>query len=139
MNHPYFAGQVVEDHRADLIEQARRHRLLRDTGAHDDVVTAARAPRPRAAGLRPRRSPLALLNLLIAAIALAVGIVAIATDGDASRPAPTVVTRVDDNAPVDARPVNDDVTGADEPRQAGAPATGIPAGDCTLRRVIVRC
>jgi hypothetical protein len=156
MNHPYFAGQVVADHQADLIEQARRHRLLRGTAEHGDRASAAGEPRhPPAARLRPwtrtephlstrnARSPLPLLNLLLAATALTVAAVALATDEAASRPVTTVVTPVDGNHSA-ARPVDEDITEADRPRQYNpyqprVPLTGIPAGDCALRRLVVRC
>ena len=161
MSHPYFTGQVVADHEADLIEQARRHRLIRHAAAHGDRASeAGEIPRPRTARLRPwtrmephvstpkQRSPLPLFNMLLAASALTVAVVAIATDQAASRPTLTVVTARDENhpavAPDDALPVDEDITVADQPRQYNPYQTqtnraGTPADNCRIRHLVVRC
>ncbi len=155
MNHPYFTGQAVADRQADLIEQAHRDRLFRRAGdaqvTGDGGASRHRASWPRrqpGVGVQVKRSPLALVNLLLATAALTVAVVAIVTDEASSGLAPPVVTPREVTNPVvapdDPRPPAEEVSGADQPQrdsldQPRLPQADAPAGDCLVRRVVVRC
>jgi hypothetical protein len=158
MNHPYFTEQVVADHQNDLLDRARHYRLLHKTSRHDGGTAAAMKTQRRRSIRRNHRtrtehhkttptrtSPLPLFNLLLAAAALVVAVAAVATDNGSTRPSQTVITQLDHDDPASAtgaaRTSEDEIPDANQIREHSRQTshTGTPAGNCTMRDLIVRC
>lgn len=77
-----------------------------------------------------RRPVLPLISMLVAGGAVAISVVAVATDDVGSRPTTPIVTPDDGQSPARATPAPEP-----EPARSGT----APAGDCLIRATVVRC